>query len=285
VPQPSVRPLEPRDIEAVHHVTLAAFADLAHRLGDPPEPPGHLSAARVRIGRLYDADPAGAWVAERDGEIVGCSLGILREGLWGLSLLVVRPDAQSGGVGRELLARAWEYGNGARGRIVLASRDVRALRSYARLGLVLHPAIAARGRPRGVTAPPEVRPGTPADLPLTAEVDRLVRGAAHGEDIVALLEAGGDFLVFPERGYAVVREGAVRQLAARDEAAAAVLLRACLAAAGAGEASVEWITGHQNWAIAPCLDAGLELRMDIGAVFLGGDVGPFSPYLPSGAYL
>jgi hypothetical protein len=37
--------------------------------------------------------------------------------------------------------------------------------------------------------------------------------------------------------------------------------------------------------VAPCLEAGLELRMDLGAVFLGGDVGPFVPYLPSGAYL
>ena len=29
----------------------------------------------------------------------------------------------------------------------------------------------------------------------------------------------------------------------------------------------------------------MELRMDLGAVFLAGDVGPFAPYLPSGAYL
>jgi Acetyltransferase (GNAT) family len=237
------------------------------------------------MARLLAADPGGAWVAERDGRVVGCSLGLIREGLWGLSLLVVRPDAQSGGVGRELLDRAWEYGRGARGWIVLASRDPRALRSYARLGLDLHPAVAARGRPRAVASPPELRPGTLEDLPLTVDVDRAVRGAAHGDDLVALLESGGDLLVLPERGYAVVRDGAVRLLAARDEDGAATLLRACLAAAGGREASVEYITSAQGWAVAPCLDAGLELRMDIGAVFLAGDVGPFAPYLPSGAYL
>jgi hypothetical protein len=82
-----------------------------------------------------------------------------------------------------------------------------------------------------------------------------------------------------------VRDGAVRQLAALDERSAATLLRACLAAGGAREAGVEWITSLQGWAVAPCLEAGLELRMDVGAVFLGGDVGPFAPYLPSGAYL
>jgi GNAT superfamily N-acetyltransferase len=285
VPGPSVRPLEASDIDAVLDVMVEAFADLNRRFGEPPEPPGPVAAGRLRMARLLAADPGGAWVAERDGRVVGCSLGLIREGLWGLSLLVVSPDAQSSGVGRELLVRAWEYGRGARGWIVLASRDARALRSYARLGLDLHPAVAARGRPRRVAPPPDVRPGTLEDLPLTVEVDRAVRGAAHGDDLVALLESGGDLLVLPERGYAVVRDGAVRLLAARDEDGAATLLRGCLAAAETHEASVEWITSAQAWAVAPCLEAGLELRMDIGAVFLAGDVGPFAPYLPSGAYL
>jgi GNAT superfamily N-acetyltransferase len=282
---PSVRPLEVSDIDAVHEVSVDAFQDLNRRFGEPPEPPGPIVSARVRMRHLLATDPGGAWVAESGGEVVGCSLALMREGVWGLSLLVVSPRAQSTGVGRELLARAHEYGAGARGRIVLASRDPRALRSYARLGLQVHPAVAARGRPRRATAPPDVRWGTAADLPLTVEVDRAVRGAAHGDDIVALLEAGGEMLVLPERGYAVVRDGVVRQLAARDDDGAATLLRACLARAGAREASVEWITSAQNWALAPCLEAGLELRMDLGAVFLAGDVGPFSPYLPSGAYL
>jgi GNAT superfamily N-acetyltransferase len=276
--------MQPADVDAAHYVMVAAFADLARRMGEPPEAPSPLAAGRIRIGRVLETDPGGAWVAERGAEVVGCSLGIVREGVWGLSLLVVRPDAQSGGAGRELLARAFEHGNGARGWIVLASRDPRALRSYSRLGLHLHPALAARGRPRAA-APPEVRPGTLADLPLTAAVDRAVRSAAHGDDIAAFLRAGAELLVLPERGYAVTRDGSVRLLAALDEDAAATLLRACLAGADGREAAVEWITSAQHWAIAPCLDAGLELRCDVGAVFLGGDVGPFAPYLPSGAYL
>ena len=169
-------------------------------------------------------------MAERDGEVVGGALAIVREGVWGLSLLVVRPDAQSSGAGRELLARAFAYGDGARGHIVLASRDPRALRAYARLGLALHPAVMARGRAQ-IAAVPEVRPGTADDLPLTEAVDRFVRGAAHGEDILALVEAGSRLLVLPERGYAMVRGAEVRLLAAFDEESAATLLRGCLAAA------------------------------------------------------
>ena len=285
MPGSSVRPLEVADIDPVLDLSVEAFRDLNRRFNEPPEPPGPIAAGRVRMRRLLASDPGGAWVAERDGHVVGCSLGIVRDGLWGLSLLVVGPEAQSSGVGRELLARAWEYGRDARGWIVLASRDPRALRSYARLGLHLHPALAARGRPRRVTTPPEVRRGTLGDLPLIADVDHAVRGAAHGDDLVALLDSGGDLLVLPGRGYAVVRDGAIRLLAARDERGAVALLRGCLASAGAREASVEWITSAQSWAVAPCLEAGLELRMDLGAVFLAGDVGPFRPYLPSGAYL
>jgi len=285
VPDPSVRPLQATDIDAVHDVSVVAFRELARGFSERPDPAGPIALSRIRIGHLLARDPAGAWVAEQDGEVVGCSLAVMREGVWGLSLLVVRPEVQSGGLGRELLARARAYGDGARGWIVLASRDPRALRSYARLGLDFHPAVAARGRPRGAAMPPEVRRGDAADLPLTVEVDRAVRGAAHGDDIVALLDGGGDLLVHPGRGYAVVREGVVRLLAAFDEGAAAALLRGCLAAAGTRHAVVEWITSAQNWAVAPCLEAGLELRFDVGAVFLAGDVGPFAPYLPSGAYL
>jgi GNAT superfamily N-acetyltransferase len=128
VPGPSVRPLESADIDAVLDVTVEAFADLNRRFGEPPEPPGPVAAGRVRMARLLATDPEGAWVAERDGRVVGCSIGLIREGVWGLSLLVVSPDAQSSGVGRELLDRAWEYGRDARGWIILASRDARALR-------------------------------------------------------------------------------------------------------------------------------------------------------------
>lgn len=279
-----VRRMEPADAEAVYAASLAAFEDLERRLGQQPEPRSPGSGATHRVARLQRTDPGGAWVAERDGEVVGGALAIMREGVWGLSLLVVRPEAQSSGAGRELLARAFAYGDSARGHIVLASRDPRALRAYARLGLSLHPALMARGRAQ-VSAVPEVRAGTADDLPLTEAVDRFVRGAAHGEDILALVESGSRLLVLPERGYALLRGAEVRLLAAFDEESAATLLRGCFVAADGAESTVEFITSAQQWALGPCLEAGLELRAEGGPVFVGGDVGPFTPYLPSGTYL
>jgi GNAT superfamily N-acetyltransferase len=274
------------DALAVHMLAYKTFSELGERMHEPPQPPPRPEPALVRIHQLIDRDAGGAWVTERDGEVAGAALALDRDGLWGLSLLVVDPEHQSAGLGRELLQRALAYaGGGRRGAVILASPDARALRAYARAGFAAHPSFRAEGRPRGVERPGRVRDADASDIPLTEHVDRGVRGAAHGSDIGALLRADCRMLVIEDRGYVVIGGGAVRLLAALDEAAAVDLLRAALATVPFGEEiGVEWITSLQDWAIGPVLDAGLSLTND-GAVFVRGDVGPFRPYLPSGAYL
>jgi len=282
MPTMTYRPLREQDFAAVLAVNERAFDDLIGR--ELPRPLPEVAYGRYR--RLLETDPGGAWVAERDGAVAGAALGIVREGLWGLSLLIVDPPAQGAGAGRELLRLAWEHGNGARGRVILSSTDPRALRAYSRLGLDAHPCLAARGRPRAVL-PPEVREGDAADLPLTEAVDHAVRGAAHGGDITTMLDTGASLLVLPERGYAVISGGRVRMCAAYDEQSARTVLLGALAriAATGEEAEVEWLSSRQQWAIRVCVEIGLSLDAEEGCVFVGGDVGPFSPYLPSGAYL
>jgi GNAT superfamily N-acetyltransferase len=282
---PEIRPMREADVAAVHDLNVHTFEDLSRRRGEPPEARPVPAVAHIRYRHLVRTDPGGAWVAEDERGIAGCALALRREGVWGLSLLVVRPDLQSEGVGSTLLRRAHEYADGARGRIILASTDPRALRAYARLGLALHPCVWASGVPRGVREAGAVREGTHDDIPFTEAVDRHVRGAAHGADIGTWLEMGQALLIAPERGYAVLRDGTLRVLAALDDDGARDLLRAVLARAGERSVAVEWITSAQQWAVDVCLDAGLELRTNTGPVFLDGDVGPFSPYLPSGAFL
>jgi GNAT superfamily N-acetyltransferase len=267
---PVVRPMTEDDVPGAHEVMVAAFADLEQRLHLPPSPPGDPAGAYVRLLRVLATDPGGSWVAEDGAGIAGVALAIVREGVWGLSMLVVRPDAQSAGIGRELLARALAYGDGAAGGIILASPDPRALRSYARAGFALHPTLCATGAPRHSVGCVDVRPFEPHDHELAASVDRAVRGAAHGADLDAL---------------AVHRRGSVKTIAARDDEAAAVLMRSVLARIPAGgTAEVDWITGTQQWAVDVAVGAGLELRPS-GAVALRGEVGTFRPYLPGGAYL
>jgi len=283
---PAIRPMRPEDAEAAFELAVRCFDDLSERFGLPHDPPHDPAIAHIRHRHLARTDPDGCFVAEEDGGLVGVGLSIRREGLWGLSLLVVDPRLQSTGLGSELLRRTAAYGAGARGRIILSSQDARALRAYRRLGLWPQPCLKAVGTPRGVAEPASVRPGTRADIPLTEAVDRAVRGAAHGADIGCLLDMRVELLVVPDRGYAVTREngGGLRLLAATDEEAARDLLRAALARAE-GEMGIEWLSERQGWALDVCLDAGLDLRVDGGAVFADGEIGPFRPYLPSGAFL
>jgi GNAT superfamily N-acetyltransferase len=279
-----IRPMDEADVPAVNDVAVAAFSDLNARTGAAPYAGAPPAAASVRLRRLLETDPGGAWVADRDGEVTGAALAFVRERLWGLSLFVVAPGAQSGGIGRELLARAWDHGRDARGHAILASRDPRALRAYVRLGLDLHPALDARGVPRGAVAPDGLRAWEPSDSGWAEPLTRRVRGAAHGGDLEALLEAGLLATVLPGRGYAFARGTDLKLLAADDEDAARTLLAGHLARAGEEPAGVEWITGAQQWAVRACVEAGLELHAH-GAVLTGGELGPMRPYLPSGPYL
>ena len=280
-----LRPMRDGDVAAADEIGVAAFADLDRRRGRPPPPPPDPAVSRLRIRHLLETDPGGAWVAvDADDRPVGAALALVRDGVWGLSLLVVRPDAQSAGAGGALLRAALAYGRDARGGIILASTDTRALRAYHRAGFTMHPSAVAEGRPAGMAEDRAVVPFDPGrDAAMAAAVGRAVRGAAHGPDLDALRAAGCELLAYPGRGFAAHRAGGLKLLAAADEGAASALLRTVLARAPVA-AEVSWLTGAQRWAVDVALEAGLALDV-WGAVFLRGDVGPFAPYLPSGAYL
>src|SRR4051812_2290311 len=118
-----IRAMREDDVYAVIALSVACFDDLARRRHEPRDPPPDPEVAALRYRRCLASDPGGSWVAEDEGRIVACAVAILREGIWGLSLLIVHPDHQSGGLGREILELAHAYADGARGRIVLASPD------------------------------------------------------------------------------------------------------------------------------------------------------------------
>ena len=275
------------DVAAVTELASLTFEDYDRRRGVPPPPRPRVTGGEVRMQRLLTTDPGGCWVADgADGTLAGAALAIVREGVWGLSIFVVRPGLQSGGLGGALLRRALDHGAGSRGGIILSSSDPRALRLYRRAGFALHPVVSAAGAPGGMAEAPGVRAFAVADHAMAAAVDRRARGAAHGGDLDALREGGAELLTLPGRGYVAHRDGKVILLAAADHEAAGALLRTALARIPAGqEAEITWITGAQGWAIDVAIEARLELRLGSGAVALRGDTGTFQPYLPSGAYL
>jgi GNAT superfamily N-acetyltransferase len=246
--------------------------------------------SRARVAHIRDRDPAGAWVAELDGEIVGVALALVRESMWGLSLFGVKPGLQGQGIGGPLLAGALRAAEGCRGAIILSSSDPRAMRRYFRSGFAVHPCLAAAGEinrariPAGLRA----RPGDLASEADRATIDaasRFVRGASHLEDIATMIAGGGRLLVIEGAGWAMARDGAPAVVAAHDEEAATDLTWSCLATGEAGAPThIDFISQGNDWAVALALDAGLSLTPD-GPTFVRGEVGPLAPYLPSGAYL
>jgi len=286
---PVVRPLTEADVAGAFDVSTTAFdaLDAANHRPSEPLTPERIEQGRARIAHLLETDPGGSWVAAHGSAIVGIALAIRREQIWGLSLLTVHPRFQSLGLGRRLLDAALGYGTDCRGGIILSSDDPRAVRRYARAGFSLLPAVRAVGEVRAALEPTEeVRPATLADLELCAAASRAVRGAAHTPDVRFALDRGFGVLVCEHPGgvgFAMQRNGTPVLLAATGSEVAADLLRACLAS-GAARVGVYYVTHAQPWAIDVILDAGLSVEPQ-GPVFVRGDVGPMSPYLPSGAFL
>ena len=245
-----------------------------------------------RTRHFLGTDPAGSWVAEDDGTVIGMSQSFVREGYWMLSQLGTVPGRQGRGVGRELLRLALSHGDPQSPGTIQCSRDPKAMALYASFGFVLHPVVAAWGamRPGTMERPAEVRryePGevTAQELDVVTAIDRDVRGSARTVDVVSMLaQPGNRLLLHADRGYAVARDERIVTLGARDEESASLVLRTMLAEAPAGETiEINWLTSAQQWAIRVVVEAGIELQ-PYGPVMVRGMDGPPSPYLPSGGY-
>lgn len=282
-----VRPLVAADIDVVCEMQIRSFDDLDRRLGDPVTelPPATVALIRGRIAHLLAQDPGGAFVACSGDRPVGMALALRRDDLWGLSLLVIEPDMQGRGIGRQLLAATLRYGADAATGVILSTRDPRALAAYCDAGFELHPQVVAVGIVDRRSLPsPSSRVRSGPDTELADAVDRSVRGARRGSDHDRLAEAGASFLVDDAagRGYAYMRGGFVAALAATDEETATALLWACLAHAN-GEVRVGHVTSAHQWAVRVIAAARLRMTGD-GAAFWRGRPPP-PCYLPSGAYL
>ena len=109
-----------------------------------------------------------------------------------------------------------------------------AMRRYALAGFDLHPTLVAGGTVHRESLPSglQAREGTEGDLDLAAEVDRQLRGSAHGPDLEFMLQTGCRLFVAERRagrGYALLWEGSPAIVAANTLEIAVDLLWFCLA--------------------------------------------------------
>src|SRR5438105_2932754 len=127
----------PADSETAYHILERAFVDMAQRLnGQTPMvvgDPKNWEGSRTLFEHLLQTAEH-FWVAELDGQPIGYSRSIFRDGLRELTELFVLPNQQSAGVGRELLARAFPA-EGARHRSIIATNNPQSLSRYLRAGV------------------------------------------------------------------------------------------------------------------------------------------------------
>jgi GNAT superfamily N-acetyltransferase len=281
-----LRPMRGDDVDAVESITAAAFAPFGD--GFFPRSPVRAERFRQRVRHQLTTDPAGCWIAEAAGEVVGEAIALRRERMWILSSYAVLPTAQNRGIGKALLERALTYADGCVRGMIVSSPDQRAARRYRLAGFTLHPLMHVRGTVNRDALPfvDHVRPGTLADLSLLESVDRQVRGASHGGDhrVMAVDSALLVCDTFLGSGYAYVLDGSPVLLAATSRRVAHKLLWEVLARSmPAQDIDVRNITVENEWALDIGLAAGLSLETR-GYLCLRG-MRPPAPYVASGVYL
>lgn len=186
----SYRPAGSADTRACFDIFEAAVDDLGRRTGRGANATAGDPNAFEIHRPLFDHLAATAdewWIAEDvDRGPVGYARSILRDGVRDLTEFFVLPTAQSGGVGRGLLERAFPA-EGARHRAIVATIDSRAIARYLRAGLDGRlPLVGWEGVPRDDRLATDlVRERIDAgDPPLEAlaDVDRRILGFRRDED-------------------------------------------------------------------------------------------------------
>lgn len=183
------RPINEDDLEACVDVFYAADDDLMGRRALPIMPRNRPPIVRL-FAHIAKVSPHRAWVAERNGEVIGFGMAAQRDEMTFLSFLFVRPDIQAQGVGRALLERCM-VGSNYRAVCIFSVQPI-STALYARFDMIpLVPMYTFIGRPRH-ELPGLAKGFSLGDLALegAAGLDQEVAGFTRSVDHDAWLEWG-----------------------------------------------------------------------------------------------
>jgi GNAT superfamily N-acetyltransferase len=128
------------DSFTIFNLFESSLADLNHRFGSglPTSASNSRNLNQMWLQRrsLYEHLARTAdqfWLAEKNGIAIGFVCSILRDNVRQLTELFVIPAEQSGGVGRQLLQRAFPEGN--EHKSIIATTDMRAQSLYLKAGV------------------------------------------------------------------------------------------------------------------------------------------------------
>ena len=217
-----VRPAGPDDLRAasrIYAVNEMAMRRRMHpltRLAETNEAE-QSAGALADLQGLHVEDPRQVLVAEVAGEIVGVAAAAFREHHAHIQYLFVAPNAQTRGIGGDLLGRLHDAARTAGCSLVTlqASDDPRALTRYFRLGLLPQPpnVVWRADDPLfpepGFANPLEATPlhiDDNAALNTVGDIDKAVRGVRRRQDIERWLQEGasGSLLVQASLGNRLV---------------------------------------------------------------------------------
>lgn len=129
------------DSHSVFQVFTESIMDLSERTnvmaitgGRDPQVIESLWQRRKPMFDFLAQDAAQFWLAEENGKVVAYARSIEHDGVMDLTEFFVSPQNQSSGVGRELLARAFQSRT-ASYRVIIATTDERALSLYLKSGV------------------------------------------------------------------------------------------------------------------------------------------------------
>jgi GNAT superfamily N-acetyltransferase len=201
-PAPIIRRGTLADSRQAFDVFLEAIVDLSTRLGAPWEPrPDEMWPRMESLLAMLARHAAEWWVAEGvDGQLLGYARSMERGGLFELSEFFVRPAHQSGGLGRELLERAFPAGRGEV-RAIIATIDTRAQASYYRSGTAARfPILSLVGQPGARSGAGALDPtleavtATPDLIPRLLELERNAIEFDRGDEMRWLVDERSGFL-------------------------------------------------------------------------------------------
>ena len=286
----SYRPVRTDELAACAEVWRDGINDYTRRLNQPDVPPETASLLRL-YAHLQSTDPERFVVAtmpatEAGGaeRIVAFAAALMRERLWFLSMLFVRPGLQGAGLGRALLARVGPADGEASFRAT-ATDSAQPISNalYASAGIVpripllnliglpQHPN-AFGSLPSGIVSTAFVDladgPGGEGHRRLAEAVDTLDRevlGVAHPADHRFLRqESRTGWLYHGPDGTAVAygyatEAGRIGPVAVRDPELLAPILGHLSNAVTPRGAFALWLPGTADRAVVPALQAGFRL--------------------------
>jgi predicted N-acetyltransferase YhbS len=180
-----IRAVTPSDAEACGRIIYDAFKGIAESHGFSPDFPAVDAGSQLARTLIGDPSVFGV-VAEKDGRVVGSNF--LKEGdaIRGVGPITVDPQAQGGGVGRQLMEAVLDRANGSAGvRLLQDAFNMRSIALYASLGFeVREPVLVMTGRPaEGPRVGVNVRPMNEKDLEACESLCIQVHGIARGREL------------------------------------------------------------------------------------------------------